>query len=262
MKNRILKTELYRAITSPLFWITIPLITIFCCMSCYEDLVKNLSSCNITSIFSMLFGLGAFKNMIILLAPMSYISTFCSDLNNNFIQDIIIRDGIKAYAKAKVIINIIVTFFAVFFGLMLLLLVLSLIMPLLPTSLNSEIALSKPYGHILMGNTPILYFIIKSFLFSLSTAFWSTVGLYISSYIPNNFVAIAAPFISYYILGEIGEFLPPFLNFRCLAEGYNVLNQNATVTIIYTAIFFISLTIVISKLFIKNVERRIGNELI
>ncbi|MEG2290663.1 MAG: hypothetical protein RR891_08120 [Clostridium sp.] len=262
MNNRTLKTELYRVITSPLFWITFPLITVFSCLSCYEDLAKNLSGHDVTYIYEILFGLGAFKNMVILLAPMPYISTFCSDLNNNFIQDIIIRDGVKAYSKAKIVVNILVTFLVCFFGLMFFVVLLNLTMPLLSQSIDSQMLMDKPYGHILLGRTPILYFIIKSFLFSLSAAFWSTVGLYISSYIPNNFVAISAPFVSYYILGEIGEFLPPFFNFRLLAEGYNIINQNATITIIYTFIFYAILTMGVSGLFIKNIRRRIGNELI
>ena len=261
MKSKIIKTEIYRVIASPLFWISFIIIIVFCYMSCYEE-IRYIDTNDVEYIFDLMLGLGSFKNMIIFAASIPYMASFCSDWNNKFIQSVAIRSGVSSYAKSKLIVNIITTFLLVFLSLISFVLLLNLKMPLTYQDINSGVIISKPYGYILMGNSPIIYFIIRSFLISISAVFWCTVGLYISSYIPNNFVAISTPFISFYLLGEIGEFLPHFFNFRMLAYGFDVINKGALITIIYTLVFFTVLTLIVGMLFIRNVKRRVGNELI
>ncbi len=260
--RHIYRMDLVRIFASPVFYLSILLVVALCCLCSWEDLQQVLShrdSSDVTYIFSIMLGLGAFKNMILLAAALPGVGNFCSDWNHQFIRPVCVRCGVRKYSGSKIVSCAVSTFLTVFLGMLLfVLLLLALGLPLLG---RSGQGVATMYGSLLSGGYPMLYFIDHSVLLSAAAVFWGTVGLYVSSWIPNHFVAIASPFISYYLLGEFGEYLPSFMNFRMLAYGYNVIGQGIGITMLYTVCFFGVLTFVAGKLFQKNVQRRVANEL-
>ncbi|WP_444643187.1 hypothetical protein ACRQU7_01465 [Caproiciproducens sp. R1] len=267
IKSNVLRMDLYRIVTSAWFYFSIVLVTVLCFSCNWTDISQVFSQGNhnidVTYIFTILMGLGEFKNMILIAAALACVGNFCSDWNHQFIRPVVIRCGARKYSHSKIFSCLISTFLTVFIGLLLFVFLLSLRIPLHQEgSFSSSLVLNKPYDYLINGDFPILYFIVKIFILSIACAFWGIVGLCVTSYIPNHFVAVASPFIAYYLLGEFGEYLPNFMNFRMLAYSYDVLGQGVVITAVYTILFFGVLSALAGRLFTKNVQRRVSSEML
>ena len=252
-----------RTFAAPKFFLSVFLVTALCVLCSWKDLSLAFFRNNrtdVTYIFSMMMALGAFKNMILLAAAFPGAGSFCSDWNHQFIRPVCIRCGVRKYSHSKVVFCAGSVFLTVFLGMLLyVFLLVAFRIPLLGE--NGKGVVDPLYGPLLTGDFPLLYFLVKIFLLSVASAFWGIVGLLISSWIPNYFVAVSAPFISYYLLGEFGEYLPDFMNFRMLAYGYDVVSQGIGVTMLYTVLFFGLFSFIVGKLFQRNMQRRVANEL-
>lgn len=183
------------------------------------------------------------------------VTIFCEDYNSGYLKSILSRSS-----KRKYILNCIVCC-SLSGGIAVLLpdLICSGIFmltaePHLPDAYGSSFDLYAAIEFVWGGRLVILVFLLFSFLFGVV---WSSVGLCISAYAPNKFIALAAPFAIYYgtnlILQRTGylEILSPV---NMILPTYGGL-PNLFFPLVYQLILLCGAII----LFCKRINRRLQN---
>lgn len=216
------------------------------------------NSTSIIELIDYLLGIGIFRNLILIIISVPFVEVFCEDWNNKNIYSVITRCNIKKYSKVKILSSVVGAMSVNFIGFLLLTFLLSFFMPLSTNQTVNNFA-SEPYGFLVNGY-PIIYLIIRLLIFSLFSSVWVIIGVFFSTIIPNNFVSLAMPLISYYFIGNLCDYLPKFININYLTNCTNILGGNAIITFVYSLLFFIVLILVFIKLFNVMVQRRINNE--
>lgn len=216
------------------------------------------NSTSIIDLIDYLLGIGIFRNLILIIISVPFVEVFCEDWNNKNIYSVITRCNVKKYSKVKILSSAVGAMSVNFIGFLLLTFLLSFFMPLSTNQTVNNFA-SEPYG-FLVNRYPIIYLIIRLLIFSLFSSVWVIVGVFSSTIIPNNFVSLAMPLISYYFIGNLCDYLPEFLNINYITNCMNIIGRNAIITFVYSLLFFIVLILVFIKLFNVMVQRRINNE--
>lgn len=263
-KRRVFFMGFMQIFQSPLFYLAIIGLCGMCFISVWQYLTGmdgNFKGTNVLYFFEIFIDLTMFKKLVVIFAAIPFAASFCSDWNCQYIKPVVIRSGVRKYTWSKVTICFISAFLTVFVGLIIFILLLSLKMPILPVE-NIQDSVVAPFAPLATGPLPILYILARVFVFSLAAALWSVVGLAISAYIPNRFVAIASPVIASYLLEELTSYLPGWLNIYYLERSRNVIKEGPAVSFIYFCFIFILLAIISGLIFSRQVRRRVQNEVV
>lgn len=259
---RIILSDYYRSFTSKKIYILLFFVIIVCVLSLgdYIKYIMKNDDADVIYFFNLLLDIGIFKNMIILFAAGTCSAFFCDDWNNRYINSMIVRSDNKKYCISKFITSGTITFIVSFLGILLFCLFISLFIPLY-NDYSYEESLLEPYGFIITKFNPWLYIIIKIFNFSISCSFWSLLGITVSTFKTDKFLALVSPFIGYYLLSEISECLPGFLKLRLITYSYDIIDKPLIPTLLYTISFWTILSTILLIIFIKNLKRRFENEI-
>ncbi|MEW8955936.1 hypothetical protein [Clostridium sp.] len=225
----------------------------------WGDIIRRDS--DILSYFNVSVSIGGVLPLIMLLCSLPYTTNFCSDWNSKFLRPTLIRSGVYKYSWSKILMCSLTSFLSIVFGAWLFMIILSFKVPLVNTSAqNYNVYATKTFGSLLLGGNYITYFALRIYTMAISSSLFAVLGLYISTYIPNKFVALTSPFICFYVLSEVayGMGLPSWLQIELIMKSSFNLGGNF-INIIYCSLLFITLTIVVGILFTKNVKRRINN---
>lgn len=213
-------------------------------------------------LFKYSTGASGFNKIIILFCALPYTTSFCVDWNSKYIRSISIRMGSKKnYAICKIIACALSSGIAVALGLILFIVPLTFKIPLVSTTGGNFEAFATQTlgGELLVKGHYVMYFAIYIYLAFLSGAFWSLVGLWISAYIPNKFVALFMPFITLYVFNLMTRSFPLCLQFNKVTNG-DCLIGGTFMSLIYATVLAITFIIVVGSFFIKATERRLSNE--
>ncbi len=257
-KKNIIKITFMQIMCSPFY--------VFCVLS--SSLVFFVSikiyiddTVSVSYLVDLFLGLAMPKKLIVLLAAISCSTTFCSDWNFQYIQPVVFRCGIKKYVYSKFIASFVSAFFISFCGISFSCVILMKKFPLFDsTPLNSDLYL--PFASSAKGSIPSLYIYALIAVFSLAVSAWVCVGLTISAYIPNHFVAFTSAIVASYILEEFTTLLPPFLDLYRITASRNVINQGAIISFVYFFAVFFLFSCIGAFVFYRQVGRRIRNEVI
>ncbi|MCB5935769.1 hypothetical protein LI012_10430 [Caldibacillus thermoamylovorans] len=262
MQRRAFMMSTKQVLSSPVFYLSILAVTALSFFSVWNDLTETVGKGgSVVYFFELFLGLTMFKKLTVLFAALPYVSSFCSDWKYQYIKPVVIRTGVKRYTWSKIFTCFLSGLLTVFCGLLLFLFILSLKMPLFPTE-HIENIVGPPYSPLIEGNFPILYLILKSFVFSMAAALWAVVGLTVSAFIPSHFVAIATPVIASYVLEELTSIFPKWLNLYRLTRSADVLQQGPLVSFLYFCFIFLLFAVLAGFLFDYQVRRRIRNEVV
>jgi len=260
-QKNVFSMDIYRIFTSKLILISIFSVTLFCFISIYQDVpFEHFDETNIIDIIDILFGLSMFKKILIILASFPVVTIFCQDWNSQYIRPVLIRCDSRKYTWSKIFVSQLSSLFVVFVGMLLFSLILLIFSPI--ASNNIETYKGLPFENLLIGGLYSLYIFIIIFLFSLGTSLWVIIGLTVSSFIPNRFVAIISPFIAGYLIEEFTRRLPSFLNLYILLRIWFDTGKGDFITLLYYIFIFELLIIVNGCIFSHQVKRRIRNEVV
>ncbi|MBC5788203.1 hypothetical protein [Clostridium facile] len=256
------KADCNRFIFNSRFWLSVFCIVAICFLSSSYYIWEGTGG--ITTVSNILYMTIVFSNSIILLvlfASFPAASSFCSDWNCQYIRCHVSRSGIKGYIGGRILSCITSSFLACFLGILLFVLILLTFFPL--ANAERDVSLNAiPTLHKLYLISPWLYLIYHIFIISLATATWSVVGLCISAWIPNRFIALLSPFICYYILDTFSLQLPMLINFYHINKGTDILNMgNPWLNLLYIIAIYTVLMALFGCLFGRTVKRRVGNEI-
>lgn len=265
-KRRAITMDFRQMLSAPGFYAAVAGVVLLCFLCSWEYLrtgpvVNSSVGYDVIYFFELLVNLSMFKKVLVMLAAIPFTASFCSDWNCQYIRPVVVRSGVRKYAWSKVLVCAVSSFAAIFVGMLLYAGLLSIQLNLPLYSKNPINPPAPPYGSLL-GSVPLLYLMIILAIFSLAAALWCVVGLMMSAFIPNRFVAIATPLIASYLLEELSQGLPPWLDLYYLTRARNVIGLGAGLSFAYTSFVFLLLMFFAGLVFVRTVKRRVRNELV
>lgn len=247
-----LKMNLMQIFLSPIFYLSIILVVAVSFIS-----VNQYQPRDVAQGVDLLIGLSLFKKMIVIFTSLTFVGSFCSDWNHQYIRAVVARCGKENYIFSKYLSCAISSFLSSFIGLLLFGILLLCQIPITTVSENNELLL--PYGS-LINTAPVVYVLILITIFSLAMTFWGLTGLLLSAYIPNYFVAVGSPLVFSYVVEEITRRFPPALDLYALTRSVQVIDKGMIANFLYNVVIFILLMFIVYLLFRNVVKRRIANE--
>lgn len=186
---------------------------------------------------SFSFG-GVFMNYFsCLLAAVPYAANYSLEKQGGMVIYKISRCGGKNYAFSKLLTASLSGGAVMLLGGLIFIFALSTYLPLVtPNELLTHQVF--PYFKELSSGSGLSYFIIILYLASLSGALWASVGMCISAYLPNPYVAVCSPMIIRFSLVEVGRLarIPDAFRLDRLINARGILYSEAATLAIITVI--------------------------
>lgn len=212
--------------------------------------------------FNNTFKYNNISKLLILSAAFPYAASFCIDWQTRFAFSIMIRSGKTAYALSKCIAVSVTGGLAVAIGAAVFIGYVCVTQSnILPEASLIEMEFSnQAFGDLLVKGEAALFFLSYLYIIFLQAVFFSSMGLMISGFMSNKYVAYISPFALSFILNQIANVfnLPIWLDPVKLATA-RVLGTTASTILWMATATFLSFTIFCSILFIRTVKRRIAN---
>lgn len=217
--------------------------------------------------FDFLRNVGTFETMLIICCVIPYATSFCIDYNSSYIRLLKSRTGENNYIVSKVVSCGISGGLSIALGMLLFIGLVSLQYPLVDTAGGAYQSIlmrvsydgAKAFESFLLSDLYILYFALQIYLIFIVGAFWSVVGLTVSTLIPNPFVALFSPYILYFLQSIFIKNFPTYLNTINIIQGnYNIGSDIFNFT--YATIFIIVLVLLLGIMFGYFAKRRLRDE--
>lgn len=220
---------------------------------------KFMGYSDIIGLFINVMHYDRFKPLMIILLSGIFTTEFCKEWISHFDRFILTRCSVRGYIYGKILGNVVaiyssmaiaVTVFILFFHFYVKLDIIDY------SILESQMNGYAPYGNVILGGKPILYFVILSTIFATGVILLTLLGMVISLYFPNIFVALASPYISYYLLCSITLFLPGPMEFIGIFMGTVTISDYMGLNFLYNMGILVIFIIIASVGIRKKVERR------
>lgn len=166
---------------------------------------------------SILGGGGVLFIIVGVLPLFSYATSFADEWEQRATSFWIIRAGVNRYTIAKLLVVGLSVFLVTALGILIFVLFLLIKQPFFTSS-----STGGAYEVLLLTERPILYLLFFTIHISLSSVLLAVISLWVSSYIPNKFVAIAAPLVIYFVIHRFTTQLdiPEYLKAVVIVEGF------------------------------------------
>ena len=241
-----------RAFISKGYAISIIGTIIMCYISAGDYIVSDTSS---AYIIDLMINLGMFKKIIVFFAAVPFAKVFYEDYTSRYINSVVLRSGEKKYIISNMICCVTSGFSAVFLGITIFFSILSFFYP--PQAYETV----GIYSTVALEN-PIIYVLIITSIFSLYASMWTAAGLALSSIIPDKYIALGSPLILGYLLEELTDRFPSYLNLYKLSHAYEVFENSVIINYLYTIAVFLFAITVSGCIFSYVVKRRIRNAMV
>ncbi len=264
-KRRAVTVALYQLATSPAFYLAIVGIVLLNFAAMWETLWLEIPAdtgfIDFAYVMSYVVNLSYFVYLYVFLASVPYVTSFCGDQNCQYIKPMVVRCGVRRYCVSKILGCALSAYLVIMVGLLLTSGLVLLRYPMFNG--YSYDLLTPPFNELAHGPVPMLYFIFQYSCLGMNGALWAVVGLTVSAWLPNRFVALASPLFFYYILTDLlSKWLPAWISPFSLGKGADVLGLPAWPTFLYITGVFIVLIILVGLVFTHLVKRRVRNELV
>lgn len=167
-------------------------------------LIEDQSYMSVTYLYGMAMGGGSLFLMTGILPLFAYATTFASEWEQRATSFWLVRTGVRRYAISKVLVSALSGFLTTFVGLALFVLIIRIKLPLS----SDASAGGSVYASLVEQGMPIQYFLFHITHFSLTAALFAVIAIWVSTYIPNKFVTIAAPLVIYFVTFRFTTQLP------------------------------------------------------
>ncbi|MFA9378531.1 MAG: hypothetical protein ACERKZ_17555 [Lachnotalea sp.] len=254
---RFVKSEIYRAMLSRRFVISVLCMMMVCFISIH-DTIQNLISYgnkfddSIVSVIKTMIGFDRFKVLIVVLSAIIYTDSYCSDFQTHYINLVYSRIGVRAYAICKCMVNFIISMFSILLSLGGFALILRTQIPLVIMDDMNE-SMYAPYYDMIQSHYAIWYLIMLIFTFALAISFLNILGLLFSTFFNNKYVAFSVPFICFYLLSTLTFYLPDSLYFLGFVSFNIEISDNMFINILYNTTFLLGLYFLIGYQFTKQI---------
>ena len=255
----MLKTDFYRAFFS--FGFLLGIISTFVAFwFAVPDMMARISSA--IAGFHNIYQAGNINWLLIMTATFAYSASFCTDLQTRFTYPLIIRNNTILYTFSRCVATAVSGGLSVAIGALLFIICACIKQPcIMPPAVEIDMEFSwQAFGDLLMAGQAGLFFLSYLYIIFLQAAFWALLGLMISAYQPNKYVAYIVPFILSFMMNQIANVfkLPIWLDPVKLSTVRIYSTPSSTILLMATATF-VSCMLVCTILFIYKAKRRISN---
>lgn len=250
------RAYLYKLIRSPLLYIGIAGVLLMSATHLIPSETNGGS--DVCSEIDFLLEFDALKKVIAIFGALPFTANFADEWNNSVTTSCIVRRGVRRYAFANVLFCALTTLFTVFIGMSLFTGGYSLFYPYYEPDGNP---LPPVYGFFLKTKVPAMYTLTRIFVYGASCAMWSVMGLALSAFFPNKYIAISAPFVASYVVERIAMKLPELFNLWHISLSYPIPNDNPLIVFIYAIGLFALIITAFGFIFAAVVKRRVQNEI-
>lgn len=252
----MIKGYLYKLARSPLTYIGV--LGVFAvCLANLRGLLINEHTTVLKRI-DLFLDLDAFRKLVVIFAAVPFTANFSDEWKTNITISCVARKGIKKYAVSNVLLCAVTAFLAVFLGMVLYMLVMSVFTEFDSPDMNTHSGF--PYYEFLNNGPRWLYPVTRIFIFSVSCSMWCAVGLMLSAFIPNKYVAVCSPVVASYAIERITIQFPVQLNLHSLSLSVPLIH-NSFITFIYTILIFMGISVVCGLVFYYILRKRVQNEI-
>lgn len=245
------RMDCFRCFHSPFFYVAIILFICIWISEIAQDLILSRGNISVLHAFD-------WRTTGALLSALPFATTFCEDYRNRYIWYCLQRTSTQAYAWSKIFSTALFSAIANFTASMLFVGLLDLHYPLIGTvdSIAAYVSM-VPYGGLLMGSCPFLYFVSVAICESLLIALLAIIALNVSCLIPDFYVTLATPIISYYIIINAcpDGWLSPYRIF--VTRSINV--GGSVFSLLYAAGFTACCILILGFLFNFLLQRRVAH---
>lgn len=254
----MLKVDLYRAIFSGGFIIgVVATIAIF-----YYGSIGMMSrfTCLVEA-FTNSFQYNNITNLLILTSCFIYASSFATDCQTHFSIPLIARSNKNTYLLSRCISNAISSGLALVFGAVIFIGVSYFFQS---NVLSAEYLSSVDVGaftDILLKGNVLGYFAGYIYVIFIQAAFFSSLGLCITSFVPNKYVAYVSPFaLSFFFTQIVNAFdLPIWMNPVRLASA-RISGESTQYVLSVVTIFFVTMMLICFTIFFFKAKRRLSDD--
>lgn len=212
-------------------------------------------------IFSLvMYGMPAM--MILVCAAVAYADSFCEDVEHKYMMQQIIRGNVGAYVFAKMSGIFLAAMFTTAFGIFLFVNILHFHLAWVKESGMEQ------YGHllraggfrILLRNRKFgLYFLCYGIQYGLLSGILSLWASYLSLYISNRMLVLAAPMILYYFTDYLlAGIFPGVVNSELIFSASNNLFSNDLISVLFAVVIVIINFMLLGILMARKVRRKIS----
>lgn len=251
----MVRAYLYKTIRSPLLYIGI-LGVIAICFTMFNAITPYTHYSSVVEEIEAFLIFEQMYKIIPVFAALGFTANFAEEWKSKAAMSAVARCGAFNYAIAQVIICYISSVVIVFSGMMLFAGIYSFFLPIYYDNGNP---LSQPYGVFVEMGVPILEIAAVVTVFAVSCAAWCVMGLMLSAFFPNKYIAICAPFAASYIIERPTLSLPAPLNLWYI--GSSMLQwDSAFLQFAYSVGIYTAIAAVCGTVFVIIVQRRFSCE--
>lgn len=177
---------------------------------------SNESFIDVIYLYGMGTGGGSLFLMTGILPLFPFATTFASEWEQRATSFWTVRTGIRNYAVSKVLASALSGFLTTAVGLNLFFLLMRINLPFFSASSTGD-----AYATLLDQDMPIRYLLYHVTHISLTSALFAVIALWVSTYLPNKFVTVAAPLVIYFVAHRFTTQLdiPEYLKAITIVEG-------------------------------------------
>ena len=248
------RAYLYKLFRSPLSYFAVLGVAAVCATNFFNGWIGAGDVVNHMEVF---LGLDAYRKIIAVLGALPFTANFAEEWNEAVTLHCVARRGIKKYSFSNVLFCWITSLLAVFLGMMLFTAVYSFFIPIYTPNPNPK---PTPYGVFLDTGYPMLYLTARISIFSASCAMWSVMGLLLSAFFPNKYIAICSPFVASYVIERITIQFPDLLNLHALSLSYMDERIAPMPAFLYSLGVFAVISLICGSAFYLLVRKRVQCE--
>lgn len=247
-----------RAIISVPFFLSACGVTVVMVFATWSLITQksNESYLDVIYLYGMGTGGGSLFLMTGILPLFPFATTFASEWGQQATNFWTVRTGIRNYAVGKVIVSALAGFLTTAVGLSLFFLLMRIKLPLFSAPSSGD-----AYASLLDQEMPIRYLLYHVTHISLTSALFAVVALWISTYLPNRFVTVAAPLVIYFVAHRFTTQLdiPEYLKATWIVEQiYDAGSLNATLLIKLGIV--VSLCMLMGYGTVRQIRRRVQHD--
>lgn len=257
--RNVLKADFYRAFFSSGFLIGIlSTIAIF-----YFGSIGMMShNSSAVAAFNNIYKYNNISQLLILSATFAYTAGFSIDWQSRFTFSIIGRSNKISYILSKFASAAVSGGLSVALGAAIFVGFICMTQPnIMPTALEVEMEFSnQAFGDLLVKGKVVWFFFSYLYIVFFQAVFFSSLGLMVSGYLPNRYIAYISPFVLGFMLNQVANVLelPIWLDPVKLATA-SILGVTAPVILWTSTASFLSFTMICGALFVQAAKRRISN---
>lgn len=255
----LLKTDLYRAILSPYFLLGTLASLLVLCMGGVGMAEKTVPA---VLAFEHSYAFNNVIDLLFLSSTLAYAAQFASEWQSGYYRPVVMRSSPTQYALSKCAATGIAGGLSLAAGALMFMLWLCLSRnKLLPDKGAIEVEVFMFREPLRMGSIALFFLCYLYWLF-LVGLFFSILGLTVSGWFPNQYVACASPFVAGFLINKVFQAIKPtppnWVNPVLLAASRTFTFSTIPTLLLGTGIFLLY-SLICVFFFTRTVKRRIAN---